>query len=136
MDKVSKEVRSKIMSKIKSKNTSPEIMLRKILWERGLRYRIHYGLEKIDVAFPTKKIAIFIDGCFWHSCSQHSHIPQSNREYWVKKLKRNVDRAKLKDERLKAQGWMVIHFWEHEFKEKYELIEKIDSIQNMIINLK
>ncbi len=63
---IEKEKRSKIMASIRSKDTKPELMLRKALWKKNLRYRIHYGKEKIDIAFPTKKLAIFVDGCFWH----------------------------------------------------------------------
>lgn len=113
MDKFSKQTRSKIMSSIKSKNTKPEILLRKLLWENGFRYRLHYGEEKIDIAFPSKKLAVFVDGCFWHRCPQHSHLPKSNRSYWLPKLMKNKKRAKDKDKRLKKDGWKVIHVWEH-----------------------
>ena len=68
VDKISKEKRSKIMSAIRSKDTKPELSLRRALWAQGLRYRIHYGKEKIDIAFPSKKVAVFVDGCFWHRC--------------------------------------------------------------------
>jgi DNA mismatch endonuclease (patch repair protein) len=126
---ISKEVRSKIMSKIKSKNTSPEKTLRKALWDIGLRFRIQYGKEKIDIAFPAKKIAIFVDGCFWHSCPIHGHIPKSNKDYWVAKLAKNIERAKDKDIRLESDGWKILHFWEHEIKNNLD-----DCIQR-ILNL-
>lgn len=114
MDNVSKQVRSKIMSRIRHKDTKPEITFRRILYKEGYRYRINYGKEKIDLAFPKKKIAIFIDGCFWHSCPRHLRIPKSNKNYWMPKLKRNIQLAKGKDRRLKKEGWRVIHIWEHE----------------------
>ena len=114
VDRVSKQKRSKIMSAIRSKNTKPELALRRALWAEGLRYRIHFGKEKIDVAFPSKKLAIFVDGCFWHSCPLHSHIPKSNQDYWIPKLKKNIERDKAKNERLKKSGWNVKRFWEHE----------------------
>lgn len=114
VDRISEEARSRIMSAIRSKNTKPELNLRKALWSEGMRFRIHYGKEKIDIAFPSKKLAIFVDGCFWHGCPKHSHIPKTNKEYWVPKLKKNIERSKAKDERLKANGWNVLHFWEHE----------------------
>jgi DNA mismatch endonuclease (patch repair protein) len=75
------------MSAIRSENTKPEIALRRALWARGWRYRKHYGKEKIDIAFPSKKLAIFLDGCFWHGCPLHSHLPKSHKEYWHLKLK-------------------------------------------------
>ena len=114
VDRISKEKRSQIMSAIRSKDTKPEITLRKALWSRGLRYRIQYGKEKIDIAFPSKKLAIFVDGCFWHSCPIHSHIPKENTKYWIPKLKKNKERDKAKKERLTKDGWQVIRFWEHE----------------------
>lgn len=106
--------RSKIMAKIRSSNTAPERKLRSALWEIGLRYRLQYGKEKIDIAFPGKKVAVFIDGCFWHSCPVHGHIPKSNSSYWKPKLRRNIERAAAKDARIKKSGWVVLHFWEHE----------------------
>ena len=111
-----KEVRSRIMSQIKSKGTSPEIAVQKALWIKGVRYRVQYGKEKIDIAFPNQKLAVFIDGCFWHSCPIHGHVPKSNIAYWEQKLKKNEERAKAKDIRLNLEEWEVMHFWEHEAK--------------------
>lgn len=88
MDKISKEKRSKVMSAIRSEDTKPEMLLRKALWAKGLRYRVHYGKEKIDIAFPSIRLAVFVDGCFWHGCPQHSHLPKSNESYWHPKLKK------------------------------------------------
>jgi len=125
VDRISKEARSKIMSAIRSKNTKPELVLRRALWSKGLRFRIHYGKEKIDIAFPSKKLAIFVDGCFWHGCPMHSHIPKTNKEYWMPKLKKNIESAKAKDSRLKTDGWEVVHFWEHELTNISEPVDKI-----------
>ncbi len=108
--------RSRVMSKIKSRDTSPEMALREALWHSGMRYRVQYGKEKIDIAFPSKKVAVFVDGCFWHSCPIHGHIPKSNIGYWKPKLEKNIERAKEKDARLKNSGWEVLHFWEHDAK--------------------
>ena len=127
VDRITKEKRSKIMSAIRSKNTNPEIMLRKALWAKWLRFRIQYGKEKIDIAFPSKKLAVFVDGCFWHGCPIHSHLPKSNEEYWTPKLKRNIERDQEKNERLEAEGWKVLRFWEHELMNKGEVIKKIES---------
>ena len=128
MDRISKEQRSKIMSAIRSENTQPEMTLRKALWAKGLRFRVHYGKEKIDIAFPSKKLAIFVDGCFWHACPEHSRLPKTNRGYWHPKLKRNVERDKAKDERLKMGGWIVLRFWEHELKNLDAILNKIQTV--------
>lgn len=114
MDRISTSERSKIMSKIRSTDTKVEMTLRKALWKEGLRYRIYYGKEKIDIAFPKVKVAVFADGCFWHSCPVHGHMPKSNTNYWGRKLAQNEDRAAAKELRLKESGWITVHFWEHE----------------------
>jgi len=116
MDSKLRSLRSKVMASIKSSNTSPELLLRKALWGLGLRYKLQNGIEKADIAFPRQKLAIFVDGCFWHSCPIHGHVPKSNVGYWAPKLKRNVERAIEKDRRLSNEGWEIIHFWEHEVR--------------------
>jgi DNA mismatch endonuclease (patch repair protein) len=113
------------MSAIRSNDTKPEMTLRRALWSKGLRFRVHYCEEKIDVAFPSKKLAIFVDGCFWHGCPVHSHVPKSNVEYWLPKLKRNMERDKAKVDRLALQGWRVMRFWEHELIELDKVVGKI-----------
>ncbi|MEM3846110.1 MAG: very short patch repair endonuclease [Candidatus Parvarchaeota archaeon] len=120
MDRISVDQRTKIMSRIRSTNTRVEIVLRRTLWKEGLRYRIYYGEEKIDIAFPKDMVAVFADGCFWHSCPIHGHTPKSNTSYWGKKLAKNKERAVAKDLRLKESGWKTIHFWEHEISENPE----------------
>ena len=110
MDKFTKKVRSKIMSRIRSKHTSPEIKLRKILRSNGYKYRLHYGNPTIDIAIPSKKVAIFVDGCFWHFCPTHGHMPKSNRVFWKRKLKRNVARDKKTDKVLKGKGWKILRY--------------------------
>ena len=132
VDRVSKQKRSKIMAAIHSKNTKPEITLRKALWSNGFRYRIHYGNEKIDIAFPSKKLAIFVDGCFWHGCPLHSHIPKSNIEYWQPKLKKNKQRDINTTRNLENKGWQVVRFWEHEIQDIASAIMKIRSTLNSL----
>lgn len=127
VDKVSAKNRSRIMSAIHSKNTIPEITLRKALRANGLRYRIHYGPEKIDIAFPTKKVAVFVDGCFWHGCPIHSHIPKSNEDYWRPKLLKNIERDKIKTNILRQTGWKVMRFWEHELVNPKDAVERIKT---------
>jgi DNA mismatch endonuclease (patch repair protein) len=116
------------MSAIRSENTRPEMALRKVLWSNGLRFRVHYGKERIDIAFPSQRLAIFVDGCFWHSCPIHSHVPKSNRRYWLPKLRRNIERDKSKQDRLELQGWKVMRFWEHELNDIDTVLERIQEI--------
>ena len=128
VDRITKEKRSKVMSAIHSENTKPEINLRKALWKKGLRYHIHYGKEKIDIAFPAKKVAVFVDGCFWHCCPIHSHLPKSNEAYWLPKLQKNIERDHQKTQRLEADNWKVLRFWEHELQEIEKVTSKIQSL--------
>lgn len=117
VDIVSKDVRSKIMSKVRSKNTTLELKIRKKLWQKGLRYRIHYKLTgKPDIVFVRKRIAIFIDSCFWHKCPYHFREPNSNKEYWLDKIEKNAMRDKKVTKLLQKEGWMVIRLWEHQIK--------------------
>lgn len=115
------------MSAIRSRNTKPEIVLRKALWTKGLRFRKYFGKEKVDIAFPSKKLAIFVDGCFWHVCPIHSNIPKSHAEYWVPKLKKNVERDRETNRRLETNGWKVLRFWEHELKDVCKVIDRIQT---------
>ena len=136
VDKISREKRSQLMSAIHSTDTVPELKLRKALFAKGYRYRVHYGKNKIDVAFPSKKVAVFVDGCFWHGCPIHSHIPKSNQEYWIPKLQGNVRRDKLTNDVLTYNGWVVLRFWEHEL-ERSEGVEKVvDRISSIVENHK
>jgi DNA mismatch endonuclease (patch repair protein) len=126
--KLSDEERYRIMAAIRSKNTKPELTLRKALWSRGIRYRVHYGKEKIDIAFPSKKIAVFIDGCFWHACPLHFREPRNNVSYWRAKIERNVRRDAEKNDRLKLSGWQVVRFWEHELKDVDAVSGKVQTL--------
>ncbi|MFR9055849.1 very short patch repair endonuclease [Acidaminococcus intestini] len=113
--------RSKIMSRIRGKNTTPERMLRKALWSHGIRYRKNY--RKLpgspDIAITRYWIAIFVDGDFWHARG-HQDNPgeqiKNNKEFWSKKLRRNVERDKDNDAALTDLGWLVLHFWESDIK--------------------
>lgn len=124
---------SKVMSANKAKNTKPEILFRKALWYAGIKgYRLNW--KKVpgrpDIAFPGKKIAIFIHGCYWHRCPYcNPSFPKSNVEFWDEKFKKNVARDKKKTKELKLQGWKVIVIWECELKNNPgKQIEKIKSI--------
>lgn len=113
MDKVSKEVRSKIMSKIRSTNTTPELLLREALEGSYMRYQPKIE-GKPDFANKTKRVAVFVDGCFWHKCPKCFRPPKSNKKYWRPKIDRNVEKDKKTTMILEKQGWMVLRFWEHE----------------------
>ena len=125
MDKVTTKKRREIMSKIRSKNTKLEIKFGREIWKKGLRYRKHYKIPgKPDFVFVSKKIAIFVDSCFWHKCPKHYREPASNRDYWIPKINRNVERDRETAEKLKKEGWTVLRFWEHEINEKMDLCTK------------
>jgi len=128
--------RSKIMSKIKGKDTKPEIQFRKKLWEKGIRYRINNKklLGKPDIIIKKYKIVIFIDGIFWHGYKWEERKPKikSNREYWIPKIERNIQRDKENNKKLSDEGWQVIRFWEHEIKKDLETC--IDRLINLIQN--
>jgi len=115
-DKFSKEVRSRIMSSIRGKNTKPEVAVRRLLWQNGKRYRVHdssvFGTP--DISNKSKNVAVFIDGCFWHGCSRCYKEPKSNTEFWRSKISRNRKRRKLVKARLRKEGVTILQFWEHQ----------------------
>lgn len=114
-DIFSPAVRSRVMGLIRGKDTSPEIRLRKGLWVAGLRYRIKNSLPgKPDLIFVTAKVAVFVDGCFWHGCPLHGRVPHTNQSFWVKKFTGNIARDLAVQSALQAKGWLVLRFWEHE----------------------
>jgi DNA mismatch endonuclease (patch repair protein) len=100
-------------------DTTPELALRSELHRRGLRFRkdlllrLEGGRVRPDIVFTRAKLAIFIDGCFWHSCPDHGKVPKANRGYWQPKLARNVERDRLNDTILEQEGWTVLRFYEH-----------------------
>lgn len=103
----------------RSRDTKPELLLRSILHRRGLRYRVATRPipsvpRTADLVFPRAKVAVFVDGCFWHGCPLHYRQPGSNVEYWVSKVDRNVRRDQEVDSILRDAGWTVVRIWEHE----------------------
>jgi DNA mismatch endonuclease (patch repair protein) len=114
-DVFTQEKRSEVMQKIRSYDTTWEVAFRRRLWRRGLRYRVHYGPRKIDVAFPRENVAVFLDSCFWHYCPEHRELPKSNREFWREKLEGNYERDRRVTAELQADGWTVLRLWSHEF---------------------
>jgi len=126
-DVLNKEQRSYNMSRIRGKDTRPELLLRRYLFSKGLRgYRIGYNLlGKPDIVFPKYKTIIFVDGCFWHKCQKHFHAPSNNRAFWVTKIEGNVRRDKEVNEILKTKGWKVLRFWEHSVIQDTDQVYKI-----------
>ena len=129
-DIVDKETRSRIMSSIRSKNTKVEWILRRALWKKGLRYRLHYKIKgSPDIVFPSKKVAVFIDGDFWHGYNWEKLKPKLKNEFWVNKILRNMQRDKEVNEELKKMGWKVIRIWEHELrKDVNKCVKKIKRV--------
>lgn len=107
------------MARQARRDTAPEVALRRELHRRGLRFRV--GLRPLaalrstaDVAFTRARVAVYVDGCFWHSCPQHGTTPATNREWWEQKLEKNRLRDAATDAALGEAGWIVIRVWEHE----------------------
>lgn len=103
----------------RSRDTGPELRVRSELHARGLRFRVNCRPESdlrisADIVFPRARTAVFIDGCFWHSCPDHKTTPKSNREWWSAKLQRTVERDREADTALAERGWTVLRIWEHE----------------------
>ncbi|OPZ16182.1 MAG: Very short patch repair protein [candidate division BRC1 bacterium ADurb.BinA364] len=118
-DTFSAEQRSEIMRRVRGRDTSAEWRLRRALWARGLRgYRIDSRRlpGRPDAAYSRWKLAIFVDGCFWHGCPDHCRMPNSNRAYWEAKIGRNIARDRRTDAELASMGWRVLRIWEHEVK--------------------
>lgn len=107
------------MSRQRRAGTAPEIALRKELHRRGRRYFVDRAplpgmRRRADLVFPRHRIAVYVDGCFWHRCPDHATFPKNNAEWWAEKLAGNVARDRDTDARLAAAGWTVIRIWEHE----------------------
>lgn len=103
----------------RSKDTSPEVAVRSALHRAGLRFRKHYRPVatlrcEADVVFRRQRIAVFIDGCYWHGCAEHAQVPTTNHEYWLAKIGGNVARDARNNKVLADAGWLVLRFWEHE----------------------
>ena len=109
---------SQRMRNTKQKDTPAELALRSELHRRGLRFRVGRTIPGVtrgrpDIIFPTEKVAVFVDGCFWHSCQEHGTIPTHNREWWVAKLDANSERDRRHCAELESAGWVAVRIWEH-----------------------
>lgn len=134
-DVLTKEQRHRCMSNVKSKNTKPEIMVRKFLFSNGYRYRVNRKdlPGKPDIVLPKYKTVIFINGCFWHGHPKckYATIPATNRDFWLAKINGNVERDKLTREKLSQLGWKVIDIWQCQLKPH----EKETTLNQLISNL-
>ena len=130
VDHVSSRRRSDIMRAVRSKNTKLELLVRRAVWNRGIRYRTNVKdlLGKPDMAIRKLQIVVFIDSCFWHGCSEHSQTPKSNITFWTNKIARNVERDKFVTSEYQRMGWRVIRVWEH------DVIHNLDKIVDEIVD--
>lgn len=127
-DVVSKKRRSQIMAAVKSKgNKATEIKLAAIFrqnkivgWRRNLSL---FGNP--DFAFPEQRVAVFVDGCFWHGCPKHFRKPDDNRKYWHEKILRNQKRDRLVTKTLRHEGWLVLRIWEHQLKNEKRIVFRV-----------
>jgi DNA mismatch endonuclease (patch repair protein) len=136
MDIWDKNKRSECMSKIRSKNTKPELALRKALFARGFRYRVNVPNlpGKPDIVLPKYKTVIFLHGCFWHrheGC-KYAYTPKTNTKFWVDKITSNAERDKINAEKLTALGWNIVTVWECEIRHTYKnditsLIDRVEA---------
>lgn len=120
------------MRRVKARNTTPELKVRKLLWARGARYRLHRRdlPGSPDIVLPGRRLAIFVHGCFWHGhdCARGARTPKANREYWTAKLAGNRARDARSAEALSAAGWRVETIWECELKDEAALAARITEM--------
>ncbi|MCZ2390190.1 MAG: very short patch repair endonuclease [Acidobacteria bacterium] len=128
------EAVSRVMSANRSKNTKPEMLLRRSLWRANLRgYRLHYKRVpgRPDISYVSKKVAIFVHGCFWHRCPKCNYpLPKTNTQFWQTKFDSNVERDRRKKADLTRLGWKVVTVWECDLK--YRLDLTLRKIQNSL----
>lgn len=115
----SSDVVRRRMERQARRDTEPEVAIRRELWRRGRRYRVDVRVvpgsrRRADIVFTRLRVAVFVDGCFWHSCPVHATAPKANAEWWSDKLRRNVERDRDTDRLLAEHGWVVVRIWEHE----------------------
>lgn len=124
-DTVSKAKRSWIMSRIRSSGTGPERAVAKALRRlralKGWRRQHRTAGIRLDFAWPSERVALLVHGCFWHACGAHGSVPKSNRRFWRRKIARNRERDAGREAALKARGWRVVVFWEHQVRDRYRM---------------
>jgi DNA mismatch endonuclease (patch repair protein) len=107
------------MESTRRRDTGPEVRLRRLLYAAGVRYRVDVSpmsgmRSRADLVIRRAKVAVFVDGCFWHGCPTHGTWPKANAAWWKAKIEANRDRDRRVDDQLQAAGWTVLRFWEHE----------------------
>lgn len=117
-DVMTREQRSRTMAGIRGRDTLPERQLRSELWKRGMRFRLHLRTlpGRPDIVLPRARLAIFVDGCFWHCCPTHMTWPSTNSRFWREKIEANVRHAGNVNESLSRKGWTVYRVWEHRIR--------------------
>lgn len=118
------------------RDTKPELAVRRLLHARGRRYRVSYRplpqdrRRSVDLAFTRVKVAVLIDGCYWHGCPEHFTMPKSNMDYWSTKIERNQQRDVVTTRLLQEAGWTVLRFWEHDDPEHIATVveDTLDSL--------
>jgi len=138
LDRLSSEERSYLMSQVKNSDTGPELMLRRVLWARGERFLTPSGYKRRykqhlvgrpDVIFPGARLAVFVDGCFWHGCPlKCKGEPGSNQDFWMKKIETNQQRDREVNRQLTELGWQVKRYWEHQ-------IRRVDELHKIVTEL-
>src|SRR5215213_1188771 len=130
-DVFSRTKRSYIMSRVKSRgNRLTELRLVELFRAHGVRgwRRNSTMFGRPDFVFPKARVAIFVDGCFWHGCPLHGTVPLTNREFWVAKLARNRTRDRLVNRMLKSKGWVPLRIWQHDLRQSEKVARRIDSL--------
>ena len=128
---------SERMSRVRRRDTSPEIELRRALHRRRLRYRVDVPAlpdlrSRADVVFRPAKVAVYVDGCFWHGCPSHGALPKNNRDWWRAKLAATVERDRKADSVLASRGWISMRIWEHEDPElAADAIERVINTRRL-----
>jgi len=126
------EKRSEVMRRVKAKGTSPELKVRRMLWNLGLRYRLHRkdlpGAP--DIVLPGRRLVVFVHGCFWHGhdCARGARVPKQNRDYWTAKIGRNRARDERNEAELRARGWTPLVVWECELKDEPGLRARLEAV--------
>ncbi len=128
----SSAAKSAEMARLGRRDTTPELALRSELHRRGLRFRVDRaplaGLRsRADIVFGPARVAVYVDGCFWHSCPEHGTRPRANAEWWEQKLSRNRERDAETDRALRENGWEVVRIWEHE-----DPVEAADRVEGAV----
>lgn len=123
------------MSRASRRDTAPELALRRELHRRGRRYRVVMRVpgrnrRTIDIAFTRARLAVFVDGCFWHGCPEHGRVPTHNNSWWITKLAANQGRDRDTDEHLASEGWAVLRIWEHVFA--VEAANQVEAVLDRI----